>query len=41
LVRKGETSADSKQLPYKVGKDQNDNIKIKWALNKDFSDFRL
>jgi molecular chaperone DnaK (HSP70) len=23
----GETSADSKQLPYKVGKDQNDNIK--------------
>jgi molecular chaperone DnaK len=39
LVRKeGETSADSKQLPYKVGKDQNDNIKIKCpALNKDFS----
>jgi molecular chaperone DnaK (HSP70) len=34
----GETSADSKQLPYKVGKDQNDNIKIKCpALNKDFS----
>jgi molecular chaperone DnaK len=25
-------------LPYKVGKDQNDNIKIKCpALNKDFS----
>jgi molecular chaperone DnaK len=36
--KEGETSADSKQLPYKVGKDQNDNIKIKCpALNKDFS----
>jgi molecular chaperone DnaK len=35
--KEGETSADSKQL-YKVGKDQNDNIKIKCpALNKDFS----
>jgi molecular chaperone DnaK len=34
--KEGETSADSKQP--KVGKDQNDNIKIKCpALNKDFS----
>ena len=36
--KEGETSDESKQLPYKVGKDQNDNIKIKCpALNKDFS----
>ena len=36
--KEGETSEESKQLPYKVGKDQNDNIKIKCpALNKDFS----
>jgi molecular chaperone DnaK len=34
----GEISEDSKKLPYKVTKDQNDNIKIKCpALNKDFS----
>ena len=33
-----EISQESKKLPYKVGKDQNDNIKIKCpALNKDFS----
>jgi molecular chaperone DnaK len=36
--KESEISADSKRLPYKVGKDQNDNIKIKCpALNKDFS----
>jgi molecular chaperone DnaK len=36
--KEGEISADSKKLPYKVTKDQNDNIKIKCpALNKDFS----
>jgi molecular chaperone DnaK (HSP70) len=36
--KENEISEDSKQLPYKVGKDQNDNIKIKCpALNKDFS----
>ena len=36
--KEGEISAESKQLPYKVGKDANDNIKIKCpALNKDFS----
>ena len=36
--KEGETSAESKQLPYKVDKDQNENIKIKCpALNKDFS----
>jgi molecular chaperone DnaK len=34
----GELSDDAKRLPYKVSKDQNDNIKIKCpALNKDFS----
>jgi len=34
----GEISENSKRLPYKVDKDQNDNIKIKCpALNKDFS----
>jgi molecular chaperone DnaK len=34
----GEISEESKKLPYKVDKDQNDNIKIKCpALNKDFS----
>jgi len=34
----GEVSEESKKLPYKVGQDQNDNIKIKCpALNKDFS----
>lgn len=33
-----EIAQESKKLPYKVGKDQNDNIKIKCsALNKDFS----
>jgi molecular chaperone DnaK len=33
-----EIAEDSKKLPYKVTKDQNDNIKIKCpALNKDFS----
>ena len=33
-----EISADSKRLPYKVGKDQNGNIKIKCSsLNKEFS----
>ena len=33
-----EISADAKKLPYKVTKDQNENIKIKCpALNKDFS----
>jgi molecular chaperone DnaK len=36
--KESEISNDSKKLPYKVGKDQNDNIKIKCpALNKDFS----
>ena len=36
--KESETSVESKQLPYKVDKDQNDNIKIKCpALNKDFS----
>ena len=36
--KEGEISDESKKLPYKVGKDQNDNIKIKCpALNKDFS----
>ncbi|MCL4386265.1 MAG: molecular chaperone DnaK [Cyanobacteria bacterium] len=33
-----EISSESKKLPYKITKDQNDNIKIKCpALNKDFS----
>ena len=36
--KEGEISEDAKKLPYKVSKDQNDNIKIKCpALNKDFS----
>lgn len=36
--KESEISEESKKLPYKVGKDQNDNIKIKCpALNKDFS----
>jgi molecular chaperone DnaK len=36
--KEGEIAAESKKLPYKVSKDQNDNIKIKCpALNKDFS----
>ena len=36
--KEGEIAAESKKLPYKVDKDQNDNIKIKCpALNKDFS----
>lgn len=36
--KESEISDESKKLPYKVGKDQNDNIKIKCpALNKDFS----
>ena len=36
--KEGEISDESKKLPYKVDKDQNDNIKIKCpALNKDFS----
>ena len=36
--KESEISEDAKKLPYKVAKDQNDNIKIKWpALNKDFS----
>ena len=36
--KESEISSDSKQLPYKVDKDQNDNIKIKCpALTKDFS----
>jgi len=36
--KEGEIAAESKKLPYKVGKDQNDNIKIKCpALNKEFS----
>ncbi len=36
--KEAEISDNSKKLPYKVDKDQNDNIKIKCpALNKDFS----
>ena len=36
--KESEISQDAKKLPYKVDKDQNDNIKIKCpALNKDFS----
>ena len=36
--KEAEISDDAKKLPYKVSKDQNDNIKIKCpALNKDFS----
>lgn len=36
--KESEISSDSKQLPYKVEKDSNDNIKIKCpALTKDFS----
>jgi molecular chaperone DnaK len=36
--KESEISEESKKLPYKVGKDQNDNIKIKCpTLNKDFS----
>ena len=36
--KEGEISDDAKKLPYKVSKDQNDNIKIKCpALSKDFS----
>ena len=36
--KEGEIADDSKKLPYKVGKDQNDNIKINCpALNKEFS----
>lgn len=36
--KEGEIAEESKRLPYKVSKDQNDNIKIKCpALNKDFS----
>jgi len=36
--KEGEISSESKKLPYKITKDQNDNIKIKCpALNKDFS----
>ena len=36
--KENEISSDSKKLPYKVDKDQNNNIKIKCpALNKDFS----
>ena len=36
--KESETSAESKQLPYKVGTDGNDNIKIKCSsLNKEFS----
>jgi molecular chaperone DnaK len=36
--KEAEISNDAKKLPYKVSKDQNDNIKIKCpALNKDFS----
>lgn len=36
--KEGEIPEESKKLPYKVSKDQNDNIKIKCpALNKDFS----
>lgn len=36
--KEGEIAQESKKLPYKVGKDQNDNIKIKCpALSRDFS----
>jgi molecular chaperone DnaK len=36
--KEGEIAEESKKLPYKVTKDQNNNIKIKCpALNKDFS----
>jgi len=36
--KENEIAEDSKKLPYKVDKDQNNNIKIKCpALNKDFS----
>ena len=36
--KEGEIADESKKLPYKVGKDQNDNIKINCpALNKEFS----
>lgn len=36
--KEGEIAQESKKLPYKVGKDQNDNIKIKCpALKKEFS----
>lgn len=36
--KEGEIAEESKKLPYKVSKDQNENIKIKCpALNKDFS----
>ena len=36
--KESETSPESKQLPYKVGTDGNDNIKIKCSsLNKEFS----
>lgn len=36
--KESEISENAKKLPYKVSKDQNDNIKIKCpALNKDFS----
>ena len=36
--KEGEIAEESKKLPYKVGKDQNDNIKINCpALNKEFS----
>ena len=36
--KEGEIAEESKKLPYKVDKDQNDNIKIKCpALNKEFS----
>jgi molecular chaperone DnaK len=36
--KEGEIAEESKKLPYKVSKDQNDNIKIKCpALSKDFS----
>jgi molecular chaperone DnaK len=36
--KEGEIAEESKKLPYKVTKDQNDNIKIKCpALNKEFS----
>ena len=36
--KESEISNESKQLPYKVGTDSNDNIKIKCSsLNKDFS----
>ena len=36
--KESEISDEAKKLPYKVTKDQNDNIKIKCpALNKDFS----